>query len=259
ATDVTFDGLAATSVLVVNGTTVTAITPAHVNGAVDVVILTPQGSATLADGYTYTGPTITEIDWTTGSEVGGLGVTVTGTGLTGATSLTFDGYAATSVNVVNATTVTAVTPAHVAGAVDVAIATPEGEATLINGFIYVATAVGQRAFGGIIAALDEATRTSTSSPRWRTTARQFSGAASEPLLDRAPRARPMAQRTRRPSSQRSATMAESPMPHKSATTTRSTHRGTPPARPGTSATTTGSSRRTADREASSRPSIGISH
>src|SRR5690606_22444459 len=155
ATDVTFDGLAATSVLVVNGTTVTAITPAHVNGAVDVVILTPQGSATLADGYTYTGPTITEIDWTTGSEVGGLGVTVTGTGLTGATSLTFDGYAATSVNVVNATTVTAVTPAHVAGAVDVAIATPEGEATLINGFIYVATAVGQRAFGGIIAALDE--------------------------------------------------------------------------------------------------------
>lgn len=153
AIGVTFGGIAATSVSVVNATTVTAVTPAHANGAADVVILTPLGSATLSEAYTYTGPTLTAVTATSGSASGGLGVTITGTNLTGTTSLTFDGIAATSVNVVNATTVTAVTPAHVAGSVDVAIATPEGDATLANGFTFVTTAVGQPAFGGIIAAL----------------------------------------------------------------------------------------------------------
>lgn len=54
-----------------------------------------------------------------------------------------DGQAATSVNVVNSTTVTGVTPAHAAGVVDVVIATPAGGATLVNGYTYVTTVVGQ--------------------------------------------------------------------------------------------------------------------
>ncbi|HFF3078666.1 TPA: IPT/TIG domain-containing protein [Legionella pneumophila] len=53
ATGVTFDGIAATSVNVVNSTTVTGVTPAHAAGVVDVVINTPAGGATLANGYTY--------------------------------------------------------------------------------------------------------------------------------------------------------------------------------------------------------------
>lgn len=154
ATGVTFDGVAATSVTAVNDTTVTADTPAHANGAVDVVVLTPRGSATLDGAYTYTGPTLSSINPTTGSASGGLGVTLTGAGLAGATSLTFDGIAATSLNIVNSTTVTAVTPARAAGAVDVVITTPDGSRTLTNGFSYAATAVGQPAFGGIIAALN---------------------------------------------------------------------------------------------------------
>lgn len=99
------------------------------------------------------GSTLTAINPTSGAASGGTGFTLTGTGLTGATSLTFDGIAATSVNVVNSTTVTGVTPAHAAGVVDVVIDTPAGGATLTNGYTYVATAVGQPAFGGTIACL----------------------------------------------------------------------------------------------------------
>ena len=48
---VTFGGTAATSVVVVNGTTVTCTTPAKAAGAVNVVLTTPGGTAT--SGYTY--------------------------------------------------------------------------------------------------------------------------------------------------------------------------------------------------------------
>jgi hypothetical protein len=81
-------------------------------------------------------------------------VTLTGVGFTGATGVTFGGTAATSVNVVNSTTVTAVTPAHATGAVDVVITTPSGSATSTNGFTYLTTAVGQSAYGGTIACLN---------------------------------------------------------------------------------------------------------
>ena len=52
-TGVTFGGTAATSVNVVNSTTVTAVTPANAVGSVDVVITTPSGSATKTNGFTY--------------------------------------------------------------------------------------------------------------------------------------------------------------------------------------------------------------
>ncbi len=53
ATAITFDGVAATSLNVVNATTVTGVAPAHAAGAVDTVITTPAGSATLTNGFTY--------------------------------------------------------------------------------------------------------------------------------------------------------------------------------------------------------------
>ncbi|MGA9333746.1 MAG: midcut-by-XrtH protein [Rudaea sp.] len=88
-----------------------------------------------------------------GTASGGTGITLTGTALTGATAVTFGGIAATSVNVVNSTTVTAVTPAHATGSVDIIVATPAGGATLVNGYTYLATAIGQPSGGGVIAAL----------------------------------------------------------------------------------------------------------
>lgn len=100
------------------------------------------------------GVTLTNISPASGAAAGGTGVTLTGTALSGTTSVTFGGIAATSVNVVDSTTVTAVTPAHAVGAVDVQITTPAGSDVLTNGYTYLATAVGQPAYGGIIACLN---------------------------------------------------------------------------------------------------------
>lgn len=100
------------------------------------------------------GVNISGVSPPSGTASGGTGVTITGSGLTGTTSVTFDGIAATSVNVINSTTVTAVTPAHSVGSVDVALTTPSGSGTLTNGYTYLATAVGQSAFGGTIACLN---------------------------------------------------------------------------------------------------------
>lgn len=97
---------------------------------------------------------LTSINPNSGVASGGTGVTLTGSGLTGATAVTFGGIAATSVNVVNSTTVTAVTPAHAVGSVDVVINTPAGGATLVNGYTYAATAVGLPSGGGTISCLN---------------------------------------------------------------------------------------------------------
>lgn len=98
--------------------------------------------------------TLTSISPLTSATVGGTGVTLTGAGLTNAFSVNFDGLPATNVHVVDSNTVTAVTPAHSVGPVDVVITTPSGSATLPNGYTYVATTVGQPAFGGVIACLE---------------------------------------------------------------------------------------------------------
>lgn len=100
------------------------------------------------------GVLLTNVSPPSGPASGGTGVTLTGVGLTGATSVTFGGVAATSVNVVNSTTVTAVTPAHAAGVVDVMITTPGGSAPDANGYTYLATTVGQSAYGGVIACVN---------------------------------------------------------------------------------------------------------
>ncbi len=115
-----------------------------------------QGSNTLAVAASIEiqGPTLSAINASSGTASGGAGVTLTGTLLTGATAVTFDGIAATSVTVINSTTVTLVTPAHAAGAVDVVITTPAGSATLTNGYTYLSTALGQSTSGGTIACLN---------------------------------------------------------------------------------------------------------
>ena len=90
----------------------------------------------LADWGSCSG-TITSVTPLEGSILGGTQITITGTFFTGATSVTIGGVAATSVVVVSATTVTAVTPAGAIGAASVVVTTPSGSATLAGGFSYV--------------------------------------------------------------------------------------------------------------------------
>jgi hypothetical protein len=137
-TDVTFDGVPATGVLVVNDTTVTVTTPSHTAGLVDVELTTPGGSDTLVNAFTYVAaPTLTAVTPDTGPALGGTTVTLTGTGLTGTTAVTFDGVPATNLIVVSDTEVTVDTPAHAAGPVDVDVTTPGGTVTLTGGFTYL--------------------------------------------------------------------------------------------------------------------------
>ena len=56
---VTFDGVSATSVVVVGDTQITCITPAHAVGAVDVVVTSLAGlPGTLTGGYAYVSPIV---------------------------------------------------------------------------------------------------------------------------------------------------------------------------------------------------------
>ena len=151
-----------------------SIRPSHTYPSAGIKITTPgyapSGCTLYSNGYclfpvsdttaavitaipTDTSNILTSIDPISGTVAGGTGFTLTGTNLAGATGVTFGGAAATSVNVRNATTVTGVTPAHAAGAVDVVITTPQGTGTLTNGFTYQAVAIGQSTGGGVIACL----------------------------------------------------------------------------------------------------------
>lgn len=57
ATRVMFGDAPAYGMNVISDTEIAAVAPAHANGAVDLVITTPHGTATLPHGYTYTDPT----------------------------------------------------------------------------------------------------------------------------------------------------------------------------------------------------------
>jgi len=143
ATAVTIGGVTATAVSVFSATTITAITPAGSAGAANVVVTTPAGNSgtTGNNRYTYVTspvPTVTAIAANSGTTAGGTFVTITGTNFTSATAASIGGSAATFVTVVNATTITAATPAHAAGAVSVTVTTPAGTGTGTNLFTYVA-------------------------------------------------------------------------------------------------------------------------
>ncbi len=88
-------------------------------------------SNTAADNYLYGAalPVITAVAPGSGPLSGGNTVTITGTGFTGATSVTFGGTAGSSLSVASDTSLTVVAPAHAAGVVDIVVTTPIGSNT----------------------------------------------------------------------------------------------------------------------------------
>jgi hypothetical protein len=72
------------------------------------------------------GPVVGSIAPTTGPIAGGTSVTLTGTGLTGASGVTVGGIAATSLLVASDTSLSFTTPASVAGPAAVIVTTPAG-------------------------------------------------------------------------------------------------------------------------------------
>ncbi len=130
-TQVYFGSLAATSYVLNSPTSITAYSPAEAAGVVDVAVQTPGGTSAVssADKFTFVipPPVVASLNVTSGLTTGGTTITLTGSNFTGATAVSFGGTAAAAFTVVNATTITAVTPAMSnAGTVDVTVATGGG-------------------------------------------------------------------------------------------------------------------------------------
>jgi hypothetical protein len=140
ATAVSFGGTAATTFTVDSDTQISATTPAHAAGVVDVSVTTPNGTSTVPGLFTYLPipdvPVVILVTPPIGSPAGGTSVTITGTGFTGATAVSFGGTAATSFTVDSSTSISATTPAHPIGPVSVSVTTPGGTSTVPGLFVY---------------------------------------------------------------------------------------------------------------------------
>ncbi len=124
-TGVTFGGTAA-SFTVNSLTQITATTPAHAAGTVDVAVTTGAGTATATAAFTFVPPLIvTGVAPNKGPTAGGTIVVITGTGFTGATSANF-GARSASFTVNSDTRIMATSPPGNAGPIDVTVTTSAG-------------------------------------------------------------------------------------------------------------------------------------
>ncbi len=126
-----------------NNTQITATAPANAAGTYDITVTTPGGTSatSAADQYTYVAaPTVTSVSPNTGTTGGGTTVTITGTGLSGATAVTFGGSPAIGYTVNSGTQITATAPSGSAGTVDIRVTTVGGTSAISasDQFTYVA-------------------------------------------------------------------------------------------------------------------------
>jgi hypothetical protein len=125
ATSVTFGGAFA-SFTVLSDNVITAVSPAHALGVVNILVTAPGGTslAVAAGQFTYTSgiPSISSLTPSTGTS-GAL--TITGAGFTGTTSVTFGGLLATF-TVISDTTIKATAPPHSVGTVQVTVSNAAG-------------------------------------------------------------------------------------------------------------------------------------
>ena len=133
-TSVSFGSTTANNFHIDSDTQITAVSPAG-SGTVDVTVTTSGGTSATSsnDLFTYTPPPVTvkiipvvsSISPNTGLADGGTTVTITGSGFTGATSVSFGSTPADSFTVDNDTQITAVSPAG-SGTVDITVTTSGG-------------------------------------------------------------------------------------------------------------------------------------
>ncbi|HUP63000.1 MAG TPA: IPT/TIG domain-containing protein [Thermoanaerobaculia bacterium] len=139
--------LNALNVVFVNATTLTAVTPLGPSDIAtsrqeDVTVTNPDGrSGSKNNAYTWQRGTATfaSISPQAGVTLGRTLVTIRGTGFTSAlaTSVLFGGVPATNVKIIDAVTMTAVSPKHAQGLVDVEVLVGTDVATKSGAFNYV--------------------------------------------------------------------------------------------------------------------------
>ncbi|MEO9255159.1 MAG: IPT/TIG domain-containing protein, partial [Tepidiformaceae bacterium] len=136
ATGVTVGGVPAASVVVVSDISITAVTPGHASGIVDVIVDNGNGASAVnaGDKFTYTAPTptVTGLTPATGSIGGGTLVQINGTGfldLAATGGVKFDTTVVTY-TVVSDTQIQSLSPAHAAGVIDVTVTASGGTSTV---------------------------------------------------------------------------------------------------------------------------------
>ena len=139
------------------GFTWITVTPSSpVTGTFDVTVTNPDGgTATRSNGYTYAeaAPRVDSVSPAQGPTTGGTAVTITGAYFQSGATVKLGGTSATGVTVVSATTITATTPAHAAGIVDVVVTNPDAQVgTRTGGFTYGSPATDYLAFGDSLTA-----------------------------------------------------------------------------------------------------------
>ncbi|HEX3185874.1 MAG TPA: IPT/TIG domain-containing protein, partial [Pyrinomonadaceae bacterium] len=109
----------------------------------NVTVTNPGGeSGTKTNGFTYAAaplpaPSVSGINPTSGTTAGGTSVTISGSNFVSGATVTIGSTAATNVVVTNSTTITATTPAHTAGTVNVTVQNPDAQSgTLVSGYTY---------------------------------------------------------------------------------------------------------------------------
>ena len=139
-----------TSVAVLNGSSLSGLSPAHPNKLVDAAITRPDGfSAVLPGAWAYAAPS-PQIDMVfpaAGPLAGNATVVVTGTGFVAGAGVQFGGFEAKKTTFVASTILIAVTPPMASvGAVDVVVLHPDAKtATAVEAYTYNDKKPGQNA------------------------------------------------------------------------------------------------------------------
>jgi hypothetical protein len=159
ATQVSFGGVAATGVVVHSDTSFSAVAPAQAAGTVDVLVTNPSGSSTTSPNDIYTYGTLPSPSVTAslpaaplGSLEGDTTVMLAGTNFTPGTTVQFGAVPATSVTVLGATSLSAVSPAGT-GTVDVKVTNATGQSSTFVTFDYRTLVFASAAVSGLISSI----------------------------------------------------------------------------------------------------------
>jgi PLD-like domain/IPT/TIG domain len=137
---VSVGGILCNTIIVVDSSTITAVTPAHALGSADVVVKNMDGqSDTLAGGFSYVaapGPSISSVTPSSGSAAGGSSITINGSNfILGAKVLV--GNALATVQSTTSSYIYATVPsASQAGSVNVVVTNPDGQSSSAGTYAY---------------------------------------------------------------------------------------------------------------------------
>lgn len=147
--DVQFGGTSCTDIEVDSSTEIDCVTAAHTAGSVDVSVILDGVPTTVTNGFTYRDTGINGIFPDSGPRAGGTFVTISGYGFTYSSTVDvqFGGISCTDIEVDSVNEIDCVTPAHVAGTVDVDVILDGVTTTYPQGFTYDDTQITVQTLG----------------------------------------------------------------------------------------------------------------